>query len=1053
MQRVILYLLIFISTNINGQDYLGLENQVPSNWSSSDNGLSISSTRHKLGTQSLKWEWQPSSLINIDSPSGMTNACKEYKGGMMLWIYNEHAKDASLQFEFKNASGQVQYYFPYYINFTGWRACWIRFDEDMYGMKADKELVTMTIQAPESSTGGTLYFDRMKFPSERVNDRVTPDAQLDYINPDMNYNHWAAIWHWHSTYEYDIALPISVSNDEKNSFTEIRQRITDNIKGSAPSDARITEIQDEFNALQIQRTGNGISGVAFVSEDEYVASNDDRYFDKLDAFLYDMAKAWYHNKESGFDQMFIDVLDWLYDQGLTIGSGLGTNHHYGYQFRGYPKAIWLMQDALKDAGKFDQAFKMIQYWTGVPEIRMAPQAENFQGIVDTWNTIINGRLMAVMLRDDSPELVRDMQSFTRWINATMQYSVGVMGGFKPDGAGFHHGMIYAGYMNGGYGGLSELLAYLGNTTYNLSESARGNFRQALDVHAWYSNHRSIINGVCGRKPMNQEMGTGAINGYAYLAKSTDPIDTEAASHYMRLTKYKKDLYDEFKAIGISASAAPTGNISVNYGSLNLHRRDNWLVATKGFNKIVTGTEIYSSNNRYGRYQSYGTIQILASGSTVTAEKSGYSMEGWDWNRFPGATTIHLPYDLLDLANSKINERSDNSDFAGACSQDGNGVFAMFLDENAHTNYTDDFVARKSVFAFDNRIICLGSGISNSNKSYSTETILFQASLVNTSEQLVIEEDVVSQFPYSQTIDINDAITILDTKGQGYYIPEGVVKVSKSNQESRDNKNKSTNYGNFATAWIDHGKGPNNASYEYAVLVQTDNAKVNQFKQDMASSNAPYKVLRRDNVAHIIKDAANSTTGYVIFEANDNISATHLKSSSFPCIIMVKDVVNEDLKLTFSDPSINMPVPDGLVSSEEVTVRLVRITLNGIFSLTETNDKCRVVEISNDNTVLEFTSIHGLPVEVILQKNTSADLDDYSPKANNQLNLYPNPVNDYLKYDYVIGADSVAVLSLDGKLLLECEPNTPIYVGQLQAGLYLLKVRFNEMQNVIRFVKE
>jgi len=748
--------------------------------------------------------------------------------------------------------------------------------------------------------------------------------------------------------------------------------------------------------------------------------------------------------------LFINVLDWLYDQGLTVGSGIGANHHYGYSFRGFPKAIWLMQDALKSAGKFDKAFEMIQYWTGVPEIRQFPEADNFQGVVDAWNTIINGRLMAIMLRDNSPELVRDMQSFKRWMDASMQYSVGVMGGFKPDGAGFHHGMIYAGYMNGGYGGLSELLCYVGNTPYNLSDQSRSNFKQALDIHSWYANHRSIVNSVCGRKPMNQNLGTGAINGYAYLAKATNPVDAEAASHYMRLTKYKKELYDEFKAMGIKASAAPTGNVSINYGALNLHRRNNWLVATKGFNKIVTGTEIYASNNRYGRYQSYGAIQILASGNPVTAEKSGFEMKGWDWNRFPGTTSIHLPYDLLNLASSKINERSEKSEFAGACSQDGNGIFGMYLDENNRTNYTDDFVARKSVFAFDNRIVCLGSNISNSNGSFNTETTLFQNSLSNTSDKLFVNGEQIAQFPYDHSIITNQPQLLMDTKGQGYYVVDGDVKIAKGQQESRDNKNKSVNYGNFATAWINHGKAPNHAGYEYAILVQTNIADLEQFKLDMASESAPYKVVRKDKVAHIVCDASSKTTGYVLFEANDDVSSSHVKACSYPCLIMVNDKSNGELKLTFADPSINMPVPDGLISSDEVAERLIRITINGHYSLADNYMNCRLVELGNTSTTLEFTAIHGLPIEVELQKNTSAHSG--SKVSEKAFCVYPNPVDDVLNYSLLAGVDSVSVLSLDGKLLINSDPGGSLYVGELNPGVYFLRININNQQQLFRFIK-
>ena len=72
-----------------------------------------------------------------------------------------------------------------------------------------------------------------------------------------------------------------------------------------------------------------------------------------------------------------------------------------------------------------------------------------------------------------------------------------------------------------------------------------------------------------------------------------------------------------------------------------------------------------------------------------------------------------------MARSKEN-------FSGSSSLDGkNGMFAMKLAERDYENFTPDFVARKSVFCFDNRMVCLGTGISNSNADYPTETTLFQ----------------------------------------------------------------------------------------------------------------------------------------------------------------------------------------------------------------------------------------------------------------------------------------------------------------------------------------
>ena len=45
------------------------------------------------------------------------------------------------------------------------------------------------------------------------------------------------------------------------------------------------------------------------------------------------------------------------------------------------------------------------------------------------------------------------------------------------------------------------------------------------------------------------------------------------------------------------------------------------------------------------------------------------------------------------------------------------MFAMKLAERDYENFTPDFVARKSVFCFDNRMVCLGTGIANSNADY------------------------------------------------------------------------------------------------------------------------------------------------------------------------------------------------------------------------------------------------------------------------------------------------------------------------------------------------
>lgn len=86
-----------------------------------------------------------------------------------------------------------------------------------------------------------------------------------------------------------------------------------------------------------------------------------------------------------------------------------------------------------------------------------------------------------------------------------------------------------------------------------------------------------------------------------------------------------------------------------------------------------------------------------------------------------------------------------------------------------------------------------------------------------------------------------------------------VNITKKEQTSPNDKTRAPQTGNFATAWIDHGRAPKQAAYEYAVYIQPTNKEITRLiKKD------GYEVLRRDNTAHVVKDLATGITGYVCF---------------------------------------------------------------------------------------------------------------------------------------------------------------------------------------------
>ena len=142
-----------------------------------------------------------------------------------------------------------------------------------------------------------------------------------------------------------------------------------------------------------------------------------------------------------------------------------------------------------------------------------------------------------------------------------------------------------------------------------------------------------------------------IEAFAMLAlaekKEGQAFDRQLAADYLRLQPNPTVMHNYFVAEGCQAASNPEGFFVFNYGSAGIYRYGKYMVTLKGYNTDVWGAEIYQKDNRYGRYQSYGAVLLMGNGKPVSRKGSGFKEEGWDWNRLPGTTTIHLPFHLLD----------------------------------------------------------------------------------------------------------------------------------------------------------------------------------------------------------------------------------------------------------------------------------------------------------------------------------------------------------------------------------------------------------------------
>lgn len=156
-------------------------------------------------------------------------------------------------------------------------------------------------------------------------------------------------------------------------------------------------------------------------------------------------------------------------------------------------------------------------------------------------------------------------------------------------------------------------------------------------------------------------------GIGWHSRWKTKYDPELAAAYLRLVSYtetpdknspdylpkastanEQKLKQLFEAQGFRPEPDPQGNLALGYGCVSVQRRDNWAAVVRGHSRYLWAAEHYLDANFFGRYLAHGSMQILTgkSDEMVTFTTSGWQEAGFDWNRFPGTTTIHLPFDQL-----------------------------------------------------------------------------------------------------------------------------------------------------------------------------------------------------------------------------------------------------------------------------------------------------------------------------------------------------------------------------------------------------------------------
>lgn len=950
----LLFILTYLSSSAFAQ-FVSFEEEIPCNFKSSDKQeLALSSSYYKEGSKSLEWKFSPNSILDIPSESVFT---LEGDNGITLWIYNEKPQQDSLRFEFYSPNGHVSHHFGFRLYAAGWRACWISF-KHMQGDKQDKKIAGYRIIAPNRT--GRVFIDRLTFPVKKINDRTTPDLQMP-TNNSLTYRdlwHWCRVWQWEQ-YQYDLPLSESLTTDEKQELATVEARLTAILDTPKAPKKGISKAYSTFKAANIRPSSNGFTGAPVVAPDELNRRKGELSWNDLEDMLSGFAYDAYYNHSAQSAKNYFLVWDYAINQGFAFGSGMGTNHHYGYQVRKIYTTAWLMRDAIWKAPNRDNILSALIFWSALQETRI-PFQYGRDELLDSWHTLLMAKTVSALLFVDERERARALAGLSRWLSGSLQYSPGTIGGIKVDRTTFHHGGFYPAYTTGVLAMVGQFIALTSHTRYVPTMEARQVLKSAFISMRNYCNIYEWGIGISGRHPFGGSMKENDVAAFAYLALAGDlsgesnTFDHHLAADYMRLCNNDTPEAIYFRKEGITPAKAPQGFFVYNYGSAGIFRRNDWMVTLKGYTTDVWGSEIYRKDNRYGRYQSYGSVQIMGYPSR---KASGFDENGWDWNRLPGTTTIHLPFDLLDSPLPGTTMAHSKENFSGSSSLEGkNGMFAMKLMERNLKNFTPDFVARKSVFCFNNRMICLGTGISNSNASFPTETTLFQSTFQKGKSDIYVDGKL-KNVPFHQELNDGKRHCIQDGYNNYYLVNGDNVQIQIARQDSHHEKTRAKTQGTFASAYINHGAAPQNAGYEYMVLIQPSPKEL-----DAARRKAPYQILHKDSIAHVVIDKQTGITAYAAFE-------TYLPQKdelflSIPAETMVMQKQSgSNLLLSVCDPNLNIS-EKAFTTKEPSRPIEKKLILKGQWKC-KTLQEDVTVEVGQTETVLTVTCRHGQPIEFIL----------------------------------------------------------------------------------------
>jgi chondroitin AC lyase len=452
-------------------------------------------------------------------------------------------------------------------------------------------------------------------------------------------------------------------------------------------------------------------------------------------------------------------------------------------------------------------------------------------------------------------------------------------GVQPDWSYHQHGpqLQFGNYGLSYVGDMIKWIRIMRDTPFRFDEARIYILRNyLLKGQQWvvWKDKMDII--ACGRQLFvnSPESKAGSLRQFL---ESMKVLDTDYENVYQLASQYE----------------SLDGNKHFWRSDFQVKRNDDYYFSVKMCSERVIGAESCNSENIQGYYMGDGATFLYQSGEEYTN-----IFPFLDWKKIPGTTTHQddQPLPILTCSGYRI-----ESDFVGGVSDGSNGIAVLDYKRNG-------LLARKSWFMFDDMIICMGNGITSSENWNITTSI----------NQTYLDGPVITYDGQESNVKetaVSEDLSWAWHNNTGYYFPSGgKIKIEAREVEGSWNWVAKRYPDEIMRAelfriWIDHGINPVNGKYEYIIITNADQSRMQEITGDF-----PF-IITNNVEKQEIKSVDGSTAGIVFYKngASDFMDSIRVDQ---PCVVIFRRE-NKRLYMSVADPTQKLKELNVTISGEYI----------------------------------------------------------------------------------------------------------------------------------------